>query len=80
MSVDTIIQEDSVNFRRKLIECFKTQHLHVFSLLEHTLSGHKNMIGIQVSDNGNVIGKYTLMLGALNVVEGKSGLLYIIHY
>jgi hypothetical protein len=75
MSVDTLIQEDLVNFRRKLIECFKAQHPHIFSILEHTLSGHKNMVGIQVTEDKNVVGKYTLMMDGINVVEAKSGIL-----
>lgn len=75
MSVDTLIQEDLVNFRRKLIECFKAQHPHIFSILEYMLSGHKNMVGIQVTEGENVVGKYTLMLDGINVVEARSGVL-----
>ncbi|WP_378952047.1 hypothetical protein [Pelosinus sp. sgz500959] len=75
MSVDTLIQEDLVNFRRNLIECFKTQHPHIFSMLEHVFSGRKNMVGIQVAEDGKIIGKYTLMMDGINVVEAKSGIL-----
>jgi len=75
MSVDTLIQDDLVNFRRNLIGCFKTQHPHVFSIIEHTFAGHKNMVGIQVTEDGNVVGKYTLMMDGINVVEAKSGIL-----
>jgi hypothetical protein len=80
MSVDTLIQEDLVSFRRKLIECFKAQHPHMFSMLEYTLSGHKNKVGIQVTEGGNVVGKYTLMMEGINVVEAKSGLDSALHH
>ncbi len=75
MSVDVLIQEDLVNFRRKLIECFKEQHPHIFSILEHSFSGRKNMVGIQVTEQGKVVGKYTLIMDGINVVEAKSGTL-----
>jgi len=75
MSVDTLIQEDLVSFRRKLIDYFKEQHPHIFSILEYTLSGHKNMVGIQVTEEGKIAGKYTLMLDGINVIEAKSGIL-----
>ncbi len=75
MSVDALIQDDLVNFRRELISCFKTQHPHIFSILERVFAGHKNMVGIQVTEEGNVVGKYTLMMDGINVVEAKSGTL-----
>jgi len=75
MSVDTLIQEDLVNFRRNLIVGFKAQHPHIFTILENMFSGRKNMVGIQVTENGNVIGKYTLMMDGINVVEAKNGVL-----
>lgn len=73
MSVDRLIQEELLHFRRGLIQCFKEQHPHIFSILEHVFSGHKNMIGIQVTEEGNVIGKYTLMMDGIDVVEAQSG-------
>lgn len=75
MSVDTLIQEDLLTFRRNLIECFKEQHPQIFAILEHTFSEHKNMVGMQVTEDGNVIGKYTLMMDGIDVVEAKSGIL-----
>lgn len=75
MSVDSLIQDELVNFRRELIGCFKTQHPHIFSILERVFAGQKNMVGIQVTEDGNIVGKYTLMMDGINVVEAKSGTL-----
>jgi len=75
MSVDTLIQDDLVNFRRNLILGFKAQHPNIFVILENMFSGHKNMVGMQVTEDGNVVGKYTLMMDGINVVEAKSGVL-----
>jgi hypothetical protein len=75
MSLDTLIQEDLVIFRRKVIGCFKEQHPHIFSLLENLFSGRKNMVGIQVTEEGSIAGKYTLVMDGINVVEVKSGTL-----
>lgn len=75
MSIDALIQDDLVNFRRELIGCFKKQHPHIFSILERVFAGRKNMVGIQVTEGGAVLGKYTLMMDGINVVEAKSGTL-----
>ena len=75
MSVDTLIQDDLLNFRRSLVVSFKAQHPHLFTILEHMFSGHRNMVGIQVAEDGKVVGKYTLMMEGINVIEAKSGVL-----
>ena len=75
MSVDTLIQDKLVNFRRNLIIGFKAQHPHIFTILENVFSGRKNMVGIQVTEDGNIVGKYTLMMDGINVIEAKSGVL-----
>ena len=75
MSLDTLIQDDLVNFRRGIIGRVKEQHPHIWSILERVFAGQKNMIGIQVTEDGNIIGKYTLMMDGINVVEAKSGTL-----
>lgn len=33
------------------------------------------MVGIQVTEDGNIVEKYTLMMDGINVVEAKSGVL-----
>lgn len=75
MSLDTLIQDDLVNFRREVIGCFKEQHPHIFLILEHMFSGRKNRIGIQVTEDGSIAGRYTLVMDGINVVEVKSGTL-----
>ncbi len=75
VNLNTLMQEDLVNFRRDLILCFKEQHPHIFSLLENMFSGRKNMLGIQVTEEGRIAGKYTLVMDGMNVVEVKSGTL-----
>ena len=75
MSVDSLIQEDLVDFRRSVIANFKEQHPHIFSMVDRMLSGHKNMVGIQVTEGGNIVGNYTLVMDGIHVVEAKSGTL-----
>lgn len=73
MTVDILIQQDLVNFRRNLIQCFKMQHPHIFSILERVFAGRENMVGIQITENGTVVGKYTLLMDGINVVEARAG-------
>jgi hypothetical protein len=75
MNLDTLIQEDLVNFRREIIECFKVQHAHIFFVVERMFSGKPNMIGIQVTDDGSIVGRYTFVMDGIDVVEVKKDIL-----
>lgn len=75
MSIDTLIQDDLVNFRRSLLEAFKVQHPHLFSILDRLVAGRENRVGIEVLEEGKVAGKYTLLMDGVHVIEAKSGIL-----
>jgi hypothetical protein len=75
MNLNTLIQVDLLNFRRDLLLCFKEHHPQLFAISEKMFSGQKNMLGLQVTEGGKVIEKYTLMMDGINVVEAKSGTL-----
>ena len=75
MSLDTLVKNDLVNFRQEIIKSFQEQHSNIFLVLERIFSGHKNMVGMQVMENGKLAGKYTFVMDGINVVEVKSGVL-----
>ena len=75
MSLDTLIKNDLVNFRQEIIKSLKEQHSNIFLVLERIFSGHKNMVGMQVMENGKLAEKYTFVMDGINVVEVKSGVL-----
>lgn len=75
MSLDTLIETDLVNFRKEVLRNFKEQHPHIFAILEHVLTGHKNMVGMEILENGNSAGQFTFLLDGIDVAEVKCGTL-----
>lgn len=75
MSLDKLVQEDLVAFRKKGLEYFKAQHPHIFSIVNSIFSGRKNKVGLQVTEQGAVVGKYTFILDGIDIAEVKGNLL-----
>lgn len=75
MSLDTFIQNDLVNFRREVINGFKEKHSTMFAMLERIFAGQRNMVGMQVAENGAIAGKYTFITDGIDIIEVKSGVL-----
>ncbi len=75
MSLDTLIQNDLVNFRREVLESFKKKHSAMFTMLERIFAGQRNKMGMQVTEHGAIAGKYTFITDGVDIVEVKSGVL-----
>ncbi|MBP2625352.1 MAG: hypothetical protein H6Q68_63 [Firmicutes bacterium] len=71
-AVDNLIKEQFVPFRQKVIETLRTKHPHILPIVDRVLSGKKNRIGLQVTENGNIIGEFTFHLNGINIEETKS--------
>lgn len=72
-SIDTLITEQFIPFRQKLIETLRTKHPHIIPILDKVLAGRKNKIGLQVTEDGTVSGEFTFQLNGINIEETKSG-------
>jgi len=72
LTIDNLIKEQFVPFRQKIIETLRTKHPHILPLLDKILSGKKNKIGLQVTENGTIIGEFTFHLNGINIEETKS--------
>ncbi len=73
--LDKLIMQDFVAFREKVIDALEQQHPHIMSMIDTFLAGKQNKVGLQVVDNGEVVGEYTFNLAGLRIAEVKSGVL-----
>lgn len=65
--IDRLIKEQLLTFREKVLGILKEKHPYVYSIANGVLSGRKNMAGLQVTENGQVIGEYTFHLNGVHI-------------
>ncbi|MEG6522412.1 hypothetical protein [Desulfotomaculum sp. 1211_IL3151] len=79
--LDLLMKEKLVPMRRRVVNSLTQKHPHIFGMLNHYFSGKNNRVGMQVTENGAVIGEYTFILDGLDIGEVQSGVLSSeIHY
>lgn len=64
---DRLIKEQVLPFREKVLSDLKEKHPYVYSIANSILTGRKNMAGLQVTNDGQIIGEYTFHLDGLHV-------------
>ena len=72
-TIDKLIKEQFVPFRQEIIETLRTKHPHILPVLDKILSGKKNRMGLQVTENGNIIGEFTFHLNGINIEQTECG-------
>ena len=70
--LDELIREKIVPFRKRILEALAGKHPHIFKVLNAYFSGKSNNIGMQVTENGKVIGEYTFYLDGLDIARVES--------
>lgn len=70
---DILIKEKVVPFREKILSIVKEKHPYFYSIADNLLAGRKNKVGLQVTQDGQVIGEYTFHLAGLHVDSVDAG-------
>lgn len=73
--LDRMIEEKLIPLRKKTIDSFAKRHPHIFMVLNGYLSKKNNFAGLQVTENGKVIGEYTFYLDGLYISKIEKGTL-----
>jgi len=71
--VDALVKEKLMPMRERVLEGFEKNHPHIFSIINPLLENKKNKFGLQVTENGQVVGEYVLYLGGLRVENVEGG-------
>lgn len=78
--LDKLIEEKLVPLRKKVVDALANRHPHIFSILNGYLSRKNNHAGLQISENGMVIGEYTFYLDGLYISRVEKKLSSEIHH
>jgi hypothetical protein len=71
--VDELIKNELVPFRERLVNAFVTKHPHMNSMVSSLLSNKENKFGMQVTENGKVVGEYTFHFGGIRISDTEYG-------
>ncbi|SMC80337.1 hypothetical protein [Sporomusa malonica] len=70
---DQLIKEKVLPFREKMIGIIKEKHPYMYSVANSVLAGRKNKAGLQVTQEGQVIGEYTFHLDGIHIQSVECG-------
>lgn len=71
--LDKLIKEKAVPLRRKVVDALARKHPEMLSAVNQYFANQDNRVGLQVVENGKVIGDYTLHLEGAYISEVESG-------
>lgn len=74
-NLDSLVKDELVPMREKMMSSFSQKHPQIFSMINAMMAGRDSKAGMQVTENGQVIGKYTFQLNGVNIVNVESGTL-----
>lgn len=71
--LDRLVMEELVPFRERIIENLRDKYPHVLSMADTILAGKRNKVGMQVMENGRVVGEYTFHLDGVHITSTDPG-------
>lgn len=71
--IDELIQKEFIPFRKRLTDQFLAKHPHISGIVNSILSNKDNKFGMQVTENGRVVGEYTFHFEALQINNTECG-------
>lgn len=71
--IDKLVTDRLVPFRERLLDAFKERHPYLLSVLQAVLAERENKAGMQVVENGRVVGEYTFRLIGVKIVGTEAG-------
>lgn len=71
--LDKLIIEQFVPFRERVLDGVREKHPYLLSMINAFLANKENRVGLQVAENGEIIGQYTFYLTGIHIVKTKIG-------
>ncbi|MBP2653712.1 MAG: hypothetical protein H6Q73_1281 [Firmicutes bacterium] len=71
--IDALIKDKLVPMRNRVLDALEKKHPQIFSVMNPILANKKNKFGLQVLENGRVVGEYVLYLSGLRVEDVENG-------
>jgi hypothetical protein len=74
-NLDTLVTEKFVSFRRNVLHSFSEKHPHIFTIAQSLLANQQSKLGLQVLENGQIAGNYTIYLQGIDISKVEGGTL-----
>ena len=71
--LNILITEKMVNFRKEALAIFKKEHSIAYPAIDKFLKSWPTKVGMQVTQNGAVVGTYTFILDGIQISEVITG-------
>lgn len=66
-NVDALIKDKLLPFRERVVDAFAAKHPHLNTIIGAFLNNKDNKFGMQVTENGQVVGQYTFHFGGIQI-------------
>lgn len=79
--IDQLVIEKFVKLREEIVRVFKEKHPYVVGMMEAAFANKENSVGLQVLQDGEVAGTYTVKVRGIHVSDTTVGVLepYVRH-
>ena len=71
--LNRLIIDKLLPLKREGLEIFSKQHPIIYTALNKFLSGRISKVGLQITDKGNIIGTYTIVMDGIHIVQAEPG-------
>lgn len=71
--VDILVTQKFVELREKALEVIRGQHPYLINIIEAAFGSKENRVGLQVTEQGQVIGEYTFYTKGIRVERAEAG-------
>ncbi|WP_094605914.1 hypothetical protein SPSIL_013570 [Sporomusa silvacetica DSM 10669] len=74
IDTDKFMQEEFLPFCKRVVDAFELNHPTLYTTFKRFISG-RNLMGMRLTENGNVLGDYTLVLEDAKISHIDNGVL-----
>lgn len=71
--VDVLVKEKLIPLKQQLLAAMEEKHPHLFAAINALLANQQNKIGVEVTENGRVVGRYAVHMEGLRVTDVETG-------
>lgn len=71
--LDKLVQVDLIAFREQVLETLRQRHSTMIGIANAVFAGKRNRVGLEVTENGQPGGQYTLYMDGLRVTHAEAG-------
>jgi hypothetical protein len=71
--VDYFVKNELVPFRERLTDALSKRHPQLFSFINTLFTNQGNKFGLQITENGRVVGEYCLHMNGTRITDVETG-------